>query len=194
MATRQIIRRGILQSFDNSSYTASVLIIEATSYVLSSVPIATSFDGTSAIAGASCAVLFFDESNHTDAVILAVYGQPIPTPTPGRVVFSTPEQEINAQVINSGATSTFSMGANIPAGALGVLYQVFFTSPTSAAYIQIAPHGGNIADYAEHGNLPAASATHRAVGIVPLGASNQIDIKANTGNCTVTLWTYGYVI
>ncbi len=191
--TQQAIRRGILQSFDASNYTATVLIIEATNYVLQSIPIATSVDGTSAIVGASCAVLFFDESNHTDAVIIAVYGLPVPTPTPGRVVFSTPEQEINAQVITAGSTSAFSMGANIPTDALGILYKVFFTSPTSAAYIQIAPHNGTIADYAEHGNLSAANATHRASGMVALN-NGQIDIKASTGTCTVTLWTYGYVI
>lgn len=191
--TQQAIRRGILQSFDAASYTATVLIIEATNYVLQSVPIATSMDGTSAIVGAACAVLFFDESNHTDAVIIAIYGLPVPFPTPGRVVFSNPEQEINAQVINAGSTSTFSMGTAIPTGALGIIYKVLFTSPTSAAYIQIAPHNGIISEYAEHGNLSAANATHRAVGTVSL-SNSQIDIKANTGNCTATLWTFGYII
>jgi len=191
MATRQAIKRGILQSFDTRSYTASVLVIEATSYVLSSVPIATFVDGTSAVAGAQCAVLFFDESNHTDAVIIAVYGT-APTHAPGRVVFITPVQEINASVINAGNTSTFTLSSP-PAGALGVLYKVSFTSPTNAAFIQIAPHGGTIGNYAEHGNLSAASATHRATGIVPVDSSNKIDIKANTGNCTVTLSVYGYV-
>lgn len=170
-----------------------MLILEATNYVLQNVPIATSADGTSALAGAACAVLFFDESNYTDGVIIAIYGA-APNPTPGRVVLSAPEQEINASLINSGSISAFTMGSNIPAEALGVLYKVSFTSPTSAAYLQIAPHGSNIADYAEHGNLYAANATHRAAGIVPVDVNNSIDIKANTGNCTVSLWTYGYVI
>src|SRR5579883_1429087 len=114
MAVTQSIRRGILQSFNNSTYTATVLIIEATSYVLSNVPIATSVDGTSAIAGAQCAVLFFDESNHSDAVIIAIYGT-APTHAPGRVVFITPVQEINASVINAGNTSTFTLSSP-PAG------------------------------------------------------------------------------
>lgn len=190
--TQQAIRRGILQSFDATSYTATVLIIEATNYVLQSVPIATSVDGTSAIAGAACAILFFDETNYTDAVVIAVYGT-APNPIPGRVVFCTPIQQINAQSITSGSTSTFTM-SGLPANVRGVIYQVFFTSATSAAYIQIAPHSATIADYAEHGDLSAASATHRAVGIVPVDANAQIDIKANTGACTVTLWVYGYVI
>lgn len=189
--TQQAIRRGILQSFDSSSYTATVLIIEATNYVLSSVPIATSVDGTSAIAGASCAVLFFDESNHSDAVIIAVYGQ-APIPVPGRVTLIAPVQEINVSTINSGVTTAFTM-SSLPAGVLGILYRVFFTSPTNAAFIQIAPHGGAIGNYAEHGNLSAASATHRATGIVAVDSTGKIDIKANTGNCTVTLYIYGYI-
>src|SRR5262245_8825497 len=79
--THQIIKRGLLQSFDPSSYTATVLILEATSYSLAGVPIATSVDGTSALAGAPCAVLFFDEQNTDDAVVLAIYGK-APSPSP----------------------------------------------------------------------------------------------------------------
>lgn len=192
--TQQAIRRGILQSLDSSSYTATVLIIEATNYVLSNVPIAMSVDGTSAIAGASCAVLFFDESNHADAVVIAVYpNNNPPTPAPGRTTFlSAPVQEINASTINAGVTTAFTM-SSLPAGVLGILYKVFFTSPTNAAFIQIAPHGGAIGNYAEHGNLSAASATHRATGIVAVDNTGKIDIKANTGNCTLTFYVYGYI-
>ena len=57
------IKRGLLISFDNSTYTASVLIMEATSAYLTGVPIAAHMDGTSAITNAQCAVLFFDEQN-----------------------------------------------------------------------------------------------------------------------------------
>ena len=69
----QAIKRGLLQSFDPVSYTASVLILEATSAYLTGVPVATHIDGTSAQVGAYCAVLFFDEQNVTDAVVLACY-------------------------------------------------------------------------------------------------------------------------
>ena len=127
MATQQNIRRGILQSFDNSTYTATVLIVEATNYVLSSVPIATAVDGTSALVGASCAVLFFDESNQSDAVIIAVYGQ-TPLGFPGRVVMTTGVQQINAVTINAATIQTFTLtGVNIPTGALAVVFSAFFT-------------------------------------------------------------------
>src|SRR5690348_1879218 len=106
-----IIKQGILQSFDTATYTASVLILEATSTFLTLVPVATHLDGTSAQVGAYCAVLFFDEQNLDDAVVLAVYpnsSQGVPSPAPGRVVIVTPVQQINAVAITSGSTQTFT--------------------------------------------------------------------------------------
>jgi hypothetical protein len=173
--------------------------MEATSAYLTGVPVATHIDGTSAINNTFCAVLFFDEQNYTDAVVLAIYpngSQGVPTPPPGRTTFIAPYQQINSAVIASGSTSTYTVtgGApGIPLGALAVVYKAFFTSPTAGASIHIAPHSGAISSYATIGNLPAANATLNGVGIVPVDASGQIDIKANTGNCTVTLYTYGYI-
>src|SRR6266702_2405801 len=98
------IKRGILQSFDPSTYTASVLVLEATSTFLTGVPVATHIDGTSAQSGAYCAVLFFDEQNTADAVVIACYpngSQGVPSPAPGRVVMTTPVLQINAVVITS---------------------------------------------------------------------------------------------
>ena len=69
----QAIKRGVLVAFSNTSYTASVQILEATSTLLTGVPIATHVDNSSAIPGALCAVLFFDTQNSTDAVIIAMY-------------------------------------------------------------------------------------------------------------------------
>ena len=187
--TEQAIKRGLLQSFDPGSYTGDVLILEATSYVLEDVPIATSIDGTSGIAGASCAVLFFDAQNQTDAVIIAVYGV-VPSPTPGRVTFCTPIQEINAASITSGSTSTFTM-SSLPAGALGIIGRFILSSGTSGANITIAPHGGTIADYGQVGAVTTVALAGMA--IIPIDSNAQIDIKANSGNCTVTLWVYGYI-
>lgn len=192
MTTQQVIRRGILQSFDSGSYTATVLIIEATNYELSGVPIATSVDGTSAISGANCAVLFFDESNYTDGVIIAVYNAS-PTPPPGRITFLTsPVQEINAVTVPANTISTFTMSSP-PSGALGIIYAAFFTCTLAGTSIYIAPHGGTIGSYAQIGNLPAANATSRGTGIVPIDASGKIDIQANIGNCVVTLYCFGYI-
>ncbi len=195
----QVIRRGILASFDNTTCTASVFLMEATSAFLSGVPCATHIDGTSAQVGAQCAVLFFDEQNHTDAVVLAIYpngSSGVPTPPPGRVVFVTGYQQLSAQVINSGVTSTFTLtggSSGIPNGALGVVFKVFYSSPSAGASIQMAPSGATIAAYVSVGNTQVANAFVNGGGLLQLDSQGRVDIKANGGNCTVTLYTHGYV-
>ena len=189
--TQQIMKRGILQQFHPGTCTADVLIIEATSYALSNVPIATSVDGTSAIAGASCVVLFLDAHNPTDAIILAVYGV-APNPTPGRVVFGTPTLQLNAVSIGSGVTNTYTL-SNIPAGALGVLLRGFFVSGTVGAWVGVAPHGATINTYFVLGDTQVASVSLNGNGVVPVDSSGRVDVKANNGTCNVTLYTYGYV-
>jgi hypothetical protein len=195
----QIIRRGILTSFSPTTYTANILLIEATSAYLQGIPVACHLDGTSAQVNAMCAVLFFDEQNYTDAVVLAVYpngSQGIPVPTPGRVVLTAGAALFTSQFITSGSVATFTAtGGNIPGGALGIIFSANFTSSSAGSYIQIAPHGAaNIGNYVVIGNLPATNAFLNGGGLVQLDSSGKIDIKANGGNCTVSLYTQGYVI
>ncbi len=193
----QAIKRGILQNFDPTSYTASVLILEATSTFLTDVPVATHLDGTSAQVGAYCAVLFFDEQNVADAVVLACYpngSQGVPSPAPGRMVMVTSVQQVNAVVITSGATQSFVMTNNIAAGAKAIVFKAYFTSATTGSFLQIAPHGGDITAHAAVGNLAVVNGYLDGIGIVAVDSNGQIDIKANGGNCTVTLYTYGYIL
>ncbi len=195
---KEVIKRGVLVSFAPATYTASILILEATSTYLQNVPIANHVDGTSAVSGALCAVLFFDEQNLSDAVVIAMYpngAQGIPSPAPGRVVFVTGAQAINGSSINNNTTSTFQIsGSNgIPTGALGIIYTANFTSTSSGSYIQIAPHGGTMTNYQAIGNLPAANAFLNGSGIVALDSSGKLDIRANSGNCTVSLYVQGYI-
>lgn len=195
MATQQIIRRGILQGFSNTTYTATVLILEATSYVLANVPIATSVDGSGALIGAACAVLFFDESNPADALVIAIYNA-APGNAPARVTFVPAFQPINAVTINSGTLQTFTLAGvgAIPTGALGVVFTAFFTCTLAGTSIFLAPHGGSIGSYAQIGNLPAANAVSRGNGLLPLDSGGRVDIQANNGNCVVTLFTCGYTL
>ncbi|HEX3640861.1 MAG TPA: hypothetical protein VHV10_06190, partial [Ktedonobacteraceae bacterium] len=197
---REIIKRGILISFNPATYTANVLILEATSAFLQGIPVACHLDGTSAQINSLCAVLFFDEQNYTDAVVLAVYpnaSQGIPVPTPGRIVFVAGYQQFQNQAINAGVVSTFTLTggiSGIPVGALGVLYKAYFTSATVGAYIQLAPHAASdITAYASIGNLDVANGFLNGTGLLQLDASGRIDVKANSGTCTVTLYTHGYV-
>lgn len=193
----QLIARGILISFDRTTYTASVLMLEATSSTLKNVPVSTHIDGSSAQVGTLCAVFFFDAHNSSDAVVLAVFpngAQGIPAPPPGRMVFITSIQQINASVISVGTTSTFTM-SGLPPGILGIIYKVFFSSATQGAFIQLAPHAAaDITAYSSVGVLPAANTTLHGMGVLQVDAASKIDIKANMGTCTVTLYTHGYVM
>src|SRR5690349_14198917 len=107
-----VIKRGILHAFDVSSYTATVLLLEATSYALSGVAVANYIDSSSAIVGAMCAVLFFNENNPQDAVVIAVFdtgGHAIPTPPPGRLTFVAGYRQIYNDVIAAGVTNTYML-------------------------------------------------------------------------------------
>jgi hypothetical protein len=172
--------------------------MEATSAFLSSVPVACHMDGTSAQVNAPCAVLFFDEQNSNDACIIAIYPnstEGIPTPPPGRTTFTTGYRHINASVINAGVTTSFTIigSGGIPTGALGILYKAYFTSATVHSYIELAPKSGTITDYATIGWLSVANDYLNGCGVLQLDSAGKIDIKANTGNCTVTLYTHGYI-
>ena len=196
----QTIKRGIIQSFNPATYTASVLLMEATSTFLDNVPLSTALDGSSAVVGGYCAVLFFDEHNQQDAVILAVYpngSQGVPVPPPGRVTFVAPYVQLSGVTINAGVTNTYTLnsgGSNLPVSILGVLYRLTFTSPTVGAYMQLAPHGGAIGNYHILGNIQVANQYVNAPGVLQVDSTGSVDLKANGGNCLVTLWTHGYVI
>ena len=191
-----LIKRGLLQSFNPATYTASVLLFEATSFALAGVPVANHIDGTSAVIGSLCAVLFFDEHNPQDAVVIATFAS-IPAPPPGRVTFVAGFQQFHNVTLAAGTTQTYTLtgaSSGIPAGALGVLYKAFFTSPTVGAYIQLAPHGASDSTaYASIGNIAIANSYLDGMGILQVNATGSIDISANAGACTVTLYTYGYI-
>lgn len=195
-----IIKRGILQSFDPTTYTASVLMFEATSYALSGIPVANHLDGTSAIPNTLCAVLFFDEHNPQDAVVLATFtngSSGFPTPPPGRLTFVDGYRQINNDTLTAGSTNTYTLtggSSGIPQGASAILYKAVFSSPTVGAFIQIAPHAADITAYAAVGNIALASGTLDGTGLLPVDGTGKIDIKASTGTCTVSLYTYGYTM
>ncbi|GCF11212.1 hypothetical protein [Dictyobacter arantiisoli] len=196
----QIIKRALLMSFDPTTYTASILLLEATSTVLAGVPIAFHMDGTSTLTnGALCAVLFFDENNSSDAVILAVYstGSGVPTPPPGRITFVAGYRQIAGDTLSAGTVNTYTLvggSSGLPATVLGVLYKAYFSSATVSAFIQMAPHAASdLSAYITLGNISTANATINGSGILPVDSSGRADIKALVGNCSLTLYTYGYV-
>ena len=48
--------------------------------------------------------------------------------------------------------------------------------------------------YASIGNIAVANSYLDGMGILQVDATGSLDITANTGACTVTLYTYGYII
>lgn len=195
------IKRGIIQTFSPTTYTASVLLFEATSFFLTGVPVTNVLDGTSGLAGALCAVLFFDKHNPQDAVVIAVFpngSNGLPTPPPGRVVFVNAFQQLNAVSIPTSTPLTTALtggSSGVPSGALGVVYKALFSSATVGANITLAPHGAsNSSAYASIGNVSVASTTLHGGGLLPVDVNGQVTITANGGTCNVTLYTYGYVI
>jgi hypothetical protein len=154
-------------------------------------------DGTSALVNNQCAVLFFDEQNYSDALIIAIYpgagigGQAYP---PGRITFVPLFNLINSITIPNGTTNTYTIAGsnNIPSGALGVLISGYFTSASTATYVQIGAHGA--ASALTIGNLYTANGFVNSDALVPLSSDGKIDVKANAGDCVFSMNVYGYVI
>jgi hypothetical protein len=66
-------RKGTVKAFDSTPYTATVQIQGSVSIWLRDVPVARNIAAGEMVAGRKCAVLFFDEANPQDAVVVAVY-------------------------------------------------------------------------------------------------------------------------
>lgn len=195
------IKRGIIQAFSPATYTASVLLFEATTSFLTGVPVANALDGTSGLVGAFCAVLFFDEHNPQDAVVFATFpngSSGLPAPAPGRVVFVSGYQQLSAVNVVPGTPLTVTLAGGpggIPAGALGVVFQASFSSSTAGTSLALAPRGAsNLNAYARLGNLPTAGSTLYGGGLLPLDANGKATLQASGGTCSVSLFTYGYVM
>lgn len=67
------VRNGTVKSFDAGAYTATVQLAGNLLVWLSGVPVARNISGGEVLAGRKCAVVFFDDTNPNDAVVVAVY-------------------------------------------------------------------------------------------------------------------------
>ncbi len=68
------IRRGTVKSFDSATWLSTVQLSGSLSVWLRNVPVARNIASTEMAAGRSCAVLFFDDANPADSVVVAVWG------------------------------------------------------------------------------------------------------------------------
>ncbi len=67
------IRRGVVKGFDSGSYTATVQVAGSLAVWLEGVAVARNIAASEMTTGRKCALLFFDETNPGDAVVVAVY-------------------------------------------------------------------------------------------------------------------------
>ena len=68
------ILKATIRSFDATAHTATVQVSGSIATWLDGVPVARNIPAADVTEGLSCAVLFFDAANPSDAVVLAVYG------------------------------------------------------------------------------------------------------------------------
>lgn len=67
------IKRGIIKGFDSGTYKATVQIAGSLSVWLNEVAVARNIPASEMIAGRRCVIIFFDETNPGDAVVVGVY-------------------------------------------------------------------------------------------------------------------------
>ena len=68
-----MLRKGVLKSFNSGDYTAAVQIAGSYKVYLEGIAVARNLPAAEMALGRKVAVIFFDESNAKDAVVVAVY-------------------------------------------------------------------------------------------------------------------------
>lgn len=67
------LRKAVLRSFNSGNYTATVQLIGSYKVYLEDIAVARNLPGTEMTTGRKVAVVFFDEHNPKEAVVVAVY-------------------------------------------------------------------------------------------------------------------------
>ena len=67
------VRHGILKAWDSGNYLASVQFTGSLLLNVASIPVSRNIASAEMTVGRKVAVAFFDPSNHTDAVLFAVW-------------------------------------------------------------------------------------------------------------------------
>ena len=67
------MRKGILKSFNSGSYTATVQLASSLKVYLEDIAVARNLPSAEMIIGRKVAIVFFDEHNPKEAVVVAVY-------------------------------------------------------------------------------------------------------------------------
>jgi hypothetical protein len=68
------ITKGVLKSFNATSYTATVQLAGSYKAYLEGIAVARNIPGVEMVAGRKLAIVLFDEHNPKEAVVVGVYG------------------------------------------------------------------------------------------------------------------------
>jgi hypothetical protein len=77
-----VIKRGIIQAFNSTNWTATVQVLPSQGNYLAGVQVAKHLLAAEMVVGDECAILFFNELNPADALVIAVYSVPSAAPVP----------------------------------------------------------------------------------------------------------------
>ena len=67
------MRKGVLKSFNSGNYTATIQLAGSYKVYLEDVTVARNVPSVEMVAGRKVAIVFFDEHNAKEAVVVAVY-------------------------------------------------------------------------------------------------------------------------
>jgi len=67
------LRKGVLKSFNSGAYTATVQLASSYKVYLEDVAVARNLPSAEMVAGRKVVVVFFDEHNAKEAVVVAIY-------------------------------------------------------------------------------------------------------------------------
>ena len=67
------MKKGVLKSFDSGDYTATVQLASSYKVYLEDIAVARNLPAAEMTAGRKVAIIFFDEHNPKEAVVIAVY-------------------------------------------------------------------------------------------------------------------------
>lgn len=67
------LKSGVVKAFDANSYRATVQVLGSLSVWLEGIAVARNIPAAEMVAGRRCALVFFDETNPDDAVLVAVW-------------------------------------------------------------------------------------------------------------------------
>jgi hypothetical protein len=67
------LKKAILRSFNSGNYTATIQLASSYKVYLEDIKVARNLPSAEMVAGRKVAVVFFDENNPKEAVVVAVY-------------------------------------------------------------------------------------------------------------------------